>query len=350
MITALVFKDVTLYFRNTFLAVISALGLVAYVAIYWLLPAEVADDNYSMALYAEDPTLLNTAAFIEEFKAELLESEDAVISAVDAGDYAFGLVLPAEAVQAAARGEAASVSAYYAPGTPTELRGSLEEIIDLGVNYYLFTQNIADINDSSEVIGPDLIDAPLPMRARLLPTLVMFMFLVEAIGVALILDEDLENGTARAVLVTPLTPGQFFTSKAVMGLGLAFVQVFLLVTVTGQLGSNAWLLALTLLAGSLLIVAVGFFVAALSRGMMSVMGWSMLILLIFTIPALALLFPGIANRWVTFIPSHYLVISLHLIMNFDAGLADVAGNLIALTVVGSLALALSIWMLRRRLA
>ncbi len=349
MIAALVLKDVKLYFRNSFLAVVSVLGLVAYVALYWLLPGEVTDD-YAMAIYAEDPELLNTKGVIEEFEADLLDSEQAVIAAVEAGDYAYGLVLPAGAVQAAAQGQSASVNVYYAPGTPAELRSSIDDIVDLGVNYLLFSQNIAQANETAEVIGPDLIDAPLPLRARLFPTLVMFLFLVEAIGVAILLDEDLENGTAHAVLITPLTSGQFFASKALMGLGLAFVQVTLLVAVTGQLGANAGLLALALLAGSLLIVSVGFFVAALSRGMTSVMGWSMLILLIFTIPALALIFPGIANRWVSFIPSHYLVNSLHLILNFDAGLVDVAGSLAALSAAGVLALALAIWMLRRRLA
>ena len=349
MIAALVFKDLTLYFRNKFLTVVSALGLVAYVALYWLLPAEV-EENLGMALYVEDPTLYNTEQLLVEVEFAQLESEAAVVAAVDAGDYAYGLVLPVAAVEAAARGEAVSISGYYAPGTPLELRSSLDEIIDLSVNYFLFEQNVAEIEEDSEVIGPDLIDAPLPLRARMLPMLVMFILFIEAMGLAILMDEDVENGTARALLVTPLTSGQFFSGKAIMGLGLALVQVLLLVALTGQLRSNVGLLIFALIAGSFLVVSVGFLLAALSRGMTSVMGWGMLLLLILFIPGLALFFPGIASRWVTFIPSHYLVSSLHLIMNFDAGLAEVAGNLAALTATGALALAFSIWMLRRRLA
>jgi ABC-2 type transport system permease protein len=50
-IRALVAKDFTLFFRNRFFALITLLGLVVYVALYFVMPGSV-DETLDIGLYA----------------------------------------------------------------------------------------------------------------------------------------------------------------------------------------------------------------------------------------------------------------------------------------------------------
>jgi len=69
IIGALVVKDLSLFFRNRFFAVITVLGLVAYLAIYFVMPSSV-NESLAIGLYA--PVML--PAF-EQMQGEGLEIE-----------------------------------------------------------------------------------------------------------------------------------------------------------------------------------------------------------------------------------------------------------------------------------
>ena len=56
-------------------------------------------------------------------------------------------------------------------------------------------------------------------------------------------------------------------------------------------------------------------------------------------PGFSILLPGLSTGWMEFIPSHYFVDSLHRIINFGAGWADVAGNLTLLLLIGAASMA-----------
>ena len=51
IIGALIAKDLTLFFRNRFFALMSILGIVAYATIYFVMPSSV-DETLEIGLYA----------------------------------------------------------------------------------------------------------------------------------------------------------------------------------------------------------------------------------------------------------------------------------------------------------
>lgn len=249
-----------------------------------------------------------------------------------------------------ARGDEAEVEAIYAPGIPAETKQVYDDLLVVMANAAnpAAGASFARVNETAVVLGNDIYDTPIPIRERIIPMLLLFILSVEVLGLATLIIQEVEKGTARALLTSPLRLHQFFTSKALMGMLLAFSQLLLLVAITGKLSTSPLLLLVTLLLGSFLIVGVGFFIAAISRDNMSVLAWGMLVIILFAIPAMSIMLPGLATSWVELIPSFFLVDSLHRILNFDAGWADVGRNLAIMLATGAGTMLLGAAVLRRR--
>ena len=226
MIRALIEKDLKLYFRNPFFALITGLGLVAMIALYFLLPAK-ADDSLSTALVLPADTSPEMSAFLSDaFESDLLDSQDALMKAVEAGDYSAGMVLTDAVIDDLANGRPVDVPVYTAPGMPPELKQALTSLYTAGLNNvnYVSAEEQLHINDRVIVLGPDLLDIneALALRDRMLPMLIMMMFAIELMGLANLISEEVTRGTVKALLVTPLRVRQFFGAKMLMGVGLAF--------------------------------------------------------------------------------------------------------------------------------
>jgi len=352
MMWALIEKDVKLFFRNQFLAVITLLGLTAFTAMYYLMPSK-PDDSLPAALYLQPDVGAEMRAFLSDaLDADLMESEEQMLQNMREGDYTVGLSLTQAMLDAMAAGEELTIPVYSAPGATPDLKQAILDIFTAGLNNLHISSLKKQINveDRVIVLGPDLmgIGEPIALRDRMLPLLLMMVFSIELIGLANLISEEMTRGTANAILVTPLKTGQFFRAKMVMGIGLAFVEVCLLAAVTGKLMISPAILVATLLIGSLLVSGIAFFIAAFASGLMSVMAWSMLFLLILLLPGMAVMFPSMTSGWICMIPSHYLVDTLHRALNYGAGWNDVAANLAVLLASGLAFLATGILLLRRK--
>lgn len=351
MIGALVLKDFKLFFRNKFFAIITVLGLVTYAALYFLLPTEV-EESFAVAMYFEDPaaTFVDDQ-FSEYFDYALFDTESEMISALEDGDvYLMGISISSEQAQAISMGQKAVIDAYYAPNIPTEIRSVYDDMLMVvvnGANPTLAAQ-FGRINETSEVLGDDLAGAEIPLRDRIVPLLFLFILAVEVMGLGTLIMQEVEVGTARAILTTPLHISQFFTSKAIMGMTLSFGQLAFLMLLTQSISDKPLLMIVTLLAGCFMITGFGFLIAAISKDNMSVLAWGMLVVIVFSIPSFSVMLPGLATGWAEVIPSHFLVDSLHRILNFGADWADVSGNVLILLVTGLVTLGLSTIVLRRK--
>lgn len=351
MIAALIEKDLTLYFRNQFFALVTGLGLVAYLVIYFLMPAS-AENELSLGLYAEASAASAVDERLGEFAtAQRFDSEDALVSAVEENEVPAGLSLTAEQAAAIERGERVTVRAYYAPGIPADVRSAYDDVLTILMNVVgsPAADDFGSIEEESEVLGPDLSGQPIAARDRLLPTLILAVLITETMGLATLITEEVEKDTARAILTSPLRLSHFFTAKTIMGVSLAFVQVLLIVIVTGRITTAPLMLVTTLLLGSLLVTGLAFIIAALSSDFTSVMGYSVIFLLVLAIPAMTVIFPAIATEWVEIIPTFYLVDVLNRVLNFGASWGDVGPNLLTLTLISLGALGFGSLALRRRL-
>lgn len=346
IIRTLVAKDVTLYFKNRFFAFVTVLALVAYTVTYFLMPSTV-DETLEIGLYAPAAP----ASFVEQLTEEGVDvidadSEEALKEAVSAGDYPVGVVLPADMLAKLQSGAKPQMHVYFTSDMPAEFR-DMYAIVFEELAFTMQGQAL-DIDFTEEVLGPDMAGQQIPPRDRMLPLLAVFILMMETMGLASLISMEIEAGTLRALLVTPLSVEGLFLGKGLTGVGMAFVQVSLLMGVTGGLGRQPLLVLLALLLGSLLVTGIAFLMASVSRDMMSVMGWGMLALLLLAIPSLNVLLPGLTSDWIKVIPSYYLVDTVYQVVNFGAGWGDMMLNLLILLTSALVFLGLGTVVLRRK--
>jgi ABC-2 type transport system permease protein len=348
IIAVLAAKDAALYFKNWFFAVATALSLVFFTAAYYLMPA-VVDDSLAFAVYAPVlPPALAQQLAAEGVALHSLPSEEALKAAVAGGEQQAGIVLPPDMTERIAAGDRPQVRLYLTADLPPEFR----EVYQLFVRElaFLIGGDPLDIETQEEVIGPDLAGAPIPPRDRMLPMFAVFVLMMETLGLASLITAEVESGTLRALLVTPIRVSDLFAGKGLVGIGLAFGQAAVLTAVTGGLAREPWLVLAALLLGAALVTGLAFLIASFARDMLSVLGWGILVLLLLAIPGLALLLPGLASGWARLLPSYYLVDTMHRVMNFGAGWVDVWPNLAILAGWAVACLALGAAVLRRRFA
>lgn len=330
-ILALLRHDLVMFFSNRFIAVITALALVAYAAIYFLMPADL-DETFQVALYAPDfPQTIFQELADEGLEIAFLPTEAALQQAILDGDEMVGAALPNNFVPALIRGERPAVTIYFAAGIQPEFRAA----------YRLFFEEIAfmisgrplNIEVTEEVLGVDRGGEQIPYRDRLLPLFVVFMLAAEIFGLASLIAAEISTGTLRALLVTPLRVEDLFISKGILGVGLAFVQATLLLAITGGFQHEPLIVLLLLLLGSTLMTGIGFLIAVVSRDIMSTVAWGALPMMVLSLPAFVILFPGSATGWVRIIPSYYLIEPLYQLLNENAGWGDVGQYLLILAAL-----------------
>ena len=345
IVTALVAKDLSLFFRNKFFGLITALGLVMYIVIYFVLPSSV-NETLQIGLYAEvvPPAFEQLAE--EGIVFDAVESEDALVEAVTEGEYPAGVALPPDILDLIASGEKPQITVYSTADTPQEVTDAVEVVIR-ELAYLLAGEPLA-VDISAEVLGPDMLGQQIPLRDRMRPLLAVFLVLFEMIGLASLITDEARQGTGRALLVTPATVPDLFAAKGLLGVGLAFGQAALFMAVIGGLNSQPLIILTALLLGAVLVTGFAFLIASLSRDMMSALGWGMVILIIFIIPAFGILFPGTVSGWAKAIPSYYLADTVHQASAFGAGWSDVSLNLLVLLGVDLAVVVASVAALGRR--
>ena len=289
VIKALVSKDMALFVRNRFFAVISVLGVTAYAAIYLVMPSTV-DEALEIGLYAPA-----APPFFEQLEGEgglsiaTFDSEEALKDAVADGQYAAGVVLPEDFLEGLAAQSQVRVHAYFVADVPEELEGAVTAL--LGQVAFLLSGQTLPVELSTEILGPDLVGQQIPPRDRMLSLFAVFLLITETLGLASLISEEVETGTIRALLVTPMTIPGLFAAKGLTGVSLAFIQAALFLAATRSLAHQPLLILVALLLGAVLVTGIGFVLAALGKDLMSVMAWG--------IPSIVLLRYLLNNWWVS---------------------------------------------------
>ena len=346
IVRALIAKDFTLFFRNRFFAFITVLALVAYIAIYFVLPRTV-DETLEIAVYAPAPPPILEQVGGQGLELAFMESEEQLKQVVAGGEFAAGVVIPADIMDKLMSGEKAQLDVYFGTDTPDEVQDAI--VVILEELAYLQTGQMLSVRVSAEVLGPDMVGAQIPLRDRLVPMLAVVILMMEMLGLASLISTEVTGGTVQALLVTPMTLRGLFAAKLIMGVSLAFGQVMLFMAATGGLNQQPLIIIFALLLGALLSTGVGFLVASGSKEMTTVMAWGFPALIILTVPAFGVLMPGTVSDWVRAVPSYYLVDAVHQAANFNAGWAETWDNLLILLGFDVLFVWLGITVLRRKL-
>lgn len=346
VIKALLKKDVKLFISNRFYFLITVIGLVFYVGMYFILPSKV-DEKLSLAMYAPVmPPAFDQLMNQEGAEVKLFPSEDSLKQAVLAGDYQVAIALPANIMDVWAADGKPEIAVYYSSTAPPEISAAIVTLVkELS---YTQTGKALNFDTTEEVLGADMLGAQIALRDRMRPLLAVFILLVEVLTLASLISVEIEQGTARALLVTPMRVSDLFIAKGILGVVLALGQAVLFMAVVGGFNQQPLIMLITLLLGSVMVVGTGFLLASLARDVMAVTGWGMLILILFAIPGFGTAIPGLLSDWAKVIPSYYLTDTVNRIANYGAVWGDVSLNLAILTGFTVLVLTGGMVALRRR--
>ena len=342
LILTLIKKDLTLFSRNQFYFVMTIVGLVLYIALYFVMP-QTLDENIKLGVYTPGIQTGSSLAGIQGVEVQPFTSLDELKDAVKKNEYPVGIALPEDLLNKFAKGEQAVVTVYYSASTPEEMKGAINALINQ-MAYFITGQDIPLVMQT-EILGPDLLGAQIPWRDRLIPMMAVLILGTEILSLASLISTEIEQDTVRALLVTPLKLRHLLSAKALLGIGLAFIQVVLFMTVIGGLTHEPATMILGLFVGSILVTGLGFLIASMAHDSMGVTSWGMILFIVFFIPAIGGMVPGILSDWAKVIPSYYLIDFVSRLSNYGATFSELSGNLMIMLgwsavfgVTGTLAL------------
>ncbi len=346
IIGALLAKDLTLFFRKKVILVLTVLGLVFYLVIYFVMPDTVGE-TLKIGIHGADLPPVIGETTVEGLEITLVASEEELKSSVAEGTYIAGIAFPADLMERLVSGEKPDIHLYFTPDAPQEIKSAMETLVNEFA--YLITGETLNVEISQEVLGQDLLGTPVPPRDRMRPLLAVMIIFMEMLGLANLISEEVERRTAQALLVTPATVIDLFTAKSIAGIGLAFIQALLVMVIVGGMNINPLLILIALFLGAVLVTGLSFLVSAFAKDFLSVLAWSVPFLVVMFIPALGVLLPGAITGWVKIIPSYYLVDTIHRVANYGSGWGDVWGSLLILLGYAAVIITAGILVLRRKL-
>lgn len=329
VVSTIVRKDLTEFRADRFFLVITALSVVFYPLIFWVLPSTV-DETLRVGVVQTgiDPVLdaLAEADGIEvvEYAGED-ELADALTNAQD--ELVAGLVFPADFLAAAATQEPVKVGLLVTADVPPEVESALEAVASEVVLLVLGEPPPASLLGEPVVLGQDRVGDQVSLREQLRPLMAFFVLMTETFALATLVAGEIQSRTVTAVLITPATRADFLAAKGIVGTGVAFTEAAVILLLIGGFATGAPILLVTLLLGAALVTGVGMVAGAFGKDFMTVLFTSMLFLVPLMIPAFAALFPGTTATWVQALPTYGFVQTVVEVSTQNAGWSDVAGYL-----------------------
>ncbi|PVV83718.1 ABC transporter permease [Dehalogenimonas alkenigignens] len=344
-IKALLKKDIALFTGNRFYLLITVLGLIFYIAIYLILPSKV-DEKLSLGMYAPVVPPAFEQLTAQGAEIEFFETEAALKQAVLDGGHQVGVSLPADIMEVWNAGGKPGITVYYSATAPPEIAEAIVTLIkELS---YIQTGQALQFDTTEEILGPDLLGAQIALRDRMRPMLAVLILLTEVMTLAALIAVEIEQGTARALLVTPMRTSDLFAAKGILGVGLALGQAVIFMGLVGGFSHQPLLILATLIIASIFVVGAGFLLASLARDTNAVTGWGIMVLILLAVPGFGAVVPGLLADWAKVIPSYYLIDTVNRVVNYGAGWSDAAGNLLVMSGISAVLLGAGLLVLRRR--
>lgn len=360
LILAILKKDIRVYKRNMVYLFLTILGLVFFIAIFWLVP-DTVDEDITFAitppleiLFSEGKEALLSSGLPEEMIGQInqietafaeeglilveFEDEELLRQAIrgdlevykpEQGPLVFhdpdgerekpvrakkisldmGISFPPTFLSDTILGQKTTVTLYADATVPEELRGAMEGYVR-EMAFHLAGHEIPVELPAEDtiILGRDRVGEQISMRARMRPLIAFFIMMMETFALASLISNEVLQRTVTALLVTPMRTWHFLMAKTIFGTALAMGQAIIILIFVGAFTASNWLLLLvTVLLGSLLFTAVAMFVGAAGKDFIGQLMYSMLFIIPLMIPAFAVLFPGSAATWVSLLPSYPIV-------------------------------------------
>jgi ABC-2 type transport system permease protein len=345
-IRALLKKDLALFRSDRLYLVLTVLSLVFFTAIYFVMPRQV-DEDFSLGMYAPVlPPAFSQLTQQPGTDIEFFQTEDDMKQSILDGKYQAGIALPANIMEIWDSGGKPDITIYYASTAPPEVAEAVKTLVEeLSFNQ---AGQALSFNVDEEVLGPDMLGEQVALRDRMRPLWAVLILLLETMTLASLITVEIEQGTARALLVTPMSTSDLFTAKAVLGVSMAFFQAVLFMAIVGGFNLQPLIILAALMLGSFFVMGAGFLLASLARNVQAVTGWGVLVLIVLVIPGFGAVIPGLISDWARVIPSYYLVDTVNRAANYGAGWGEVWPNMAILAGITVALIWAGLLVLRRR--
>lgn len=336
IIGAIIRKDLVEFSRDRLWVFLSVLGLVAYVALFWLTPGSV-DETLVVGVHGkglEQALEQYTAGQEEGMRLVPFASAEELRAAVEGASgtserVLMGLAFPDDFLAAAREGRGGTVTVLVDASVPSETRVALSAFVR-EMAYSLAGKDLPVTAPDQEtvVLGRDRAGDQIPFRDKMRPFFAFFVLLVEAMALASLVSTEIQDRTVTALLVTPARTADILVAKSIVGTGLAFSQAVILLLAVRAFGANWPALLLTVLLGAVMVTGLGMIAGAAGKDFMGTLFYSMLFMIAMVVPAMAALYPGLASSWVQVIPSYGVVQAIFALTTGSTAWSDVARHLL----------------------
>ena len=262
----------------------------------------------------------------------LYDSPAELSAAAERGAVDMGMVLPADFDSKLKSGEHLKV-VVYAWG-----QSVLKNYAVLGATITSLTRDIAGMESPVDIEITTLGDAVnVPWEKRLLPFVVMMaMLLGGAMVPATALVNEKQQRTLSGVTITPLTKGEVYVAKGLVGVLLAVVMALLVLVMNQAFGQRPLLLIGTLTLGTVLAASFGILMGSLIKDINTLFATFKGLGIFLYAPAIFEMFPTLpagVKMLSQFFPTYYIIHPVLAIAQNGAGLGDVAVDLLALVLL-----------------
>ncbi len=379
ILRTLIGKELKLYGRNKLYLFLSALTLVAFVALFWVIP-DTVDQTITVGLspslevlLEEGRDFLRELGVPEEMLSQLdeealadeeglklvgLETADDLEAVIGGqlelyrtydGDYVLrdptsgeprpqeadrvhldvGIAFPPGFIADVAQGMKTTVSVIADAAVPPEIRGAMGGLVrEISFQIAGLELPVTLPDEELIVLGPDRVAEQPTFRDTMRPLLAIMILVVETYAIAALISIEVIQRTVTALMVTPMRIWHFLAAKTLVGTALGFGQgILILVLVAAFTPANWSLLVVTMFIGAILFTGVAMIVGAAGKDFIDQLMYAVLFTVPLMIPALSVLFPGTAATWVRLIPSYPIIDLIVGATIYDATLGASLGSL-----------------------
>lgn len=309
-IGAIFAKDLKLFTRDFIFIFLTVLGLVTFVALYWVVPRDVDE---TIALGVRGPDL--GAAFAElageseeGLELSLYDDTASLRAAVESKEIEIGIDFPNGFIQNIVNGEPVTVTVFLRPNLPPEISDAMSSMVkEIAYAVAGFQLPVVEPNEDVVILGEDRAGDQIPFRDRLRPLYAFMILIMEAIALAGLIAAEVQERTLTALLSTPTRVGDVLIAKMILGSLFAFSEAMIITILIGGLGASPGIVVVTLFLGAILVTGVAMIAGSAGKDLMATMLLGILLLLPLAIPGFAVLFPGTPAGWVQYLPSYGIV-------------------------------------------
>lgn len=355
IILSIISKDFKEFLREKVYVLLSIIGLIFYVGIFWALPGDV-DETMVIGIHQTGMKQMieqfqqgEEGLKIVEFKSAK-ELREAVGSEGEKNEeIKVGIAFPNDFIQKISDGKKPKVTLYFDETVPKEIRTAASALVrELSFEIAGKGLPVKQPEEEEIILGRDMAGNQVPLRDKMRPLFAFFVLMVESLALASLITSEIQSKTVNAILATPAKISDVLAAKTIYGTILAFSQAILLLVALKTFEHGFLLLVLAVLLGSLMAAAVGMIVGSLAKDFMESLFWGVLFFIPFTIPAFSALFPGAASGWVKIIPSYGLAEAIIRNVSYGEGWSSVS-SFIGLTAVWDVVLvSISLFFLKRK--